>query len=241
MISFATRSHEPERMDDLAIGGDELAGVLRAIRWVNRLLGGHRVGRRLVHPFLSDVPLHVVDLGAGLADHAVDLVAWGARRGHEIRVTAVDANEAAVALARRHVARALPPPLAGRVAVVHADAFRLPFADGSFDLATASLFLHHFDDDRAPLLLAEMRRVSRRAVLVNDLHRHPVAWAAFAAASLLVPAPAMFRDDGLLSVRRGFRRDELRELAAAAGLASPAVRWHWAFRWSMAVRPEGDP
>ncbi len=48
--------------------------------------------------------------------------------------------------------------------VVRASAARLPFADGSFDAAMATLTLHHWDDQAAGL--QEMRRVARRQVIL---------------------------------------------------------------------------
>ncbi len=74
---------------------------------------------------------------------------------------------------------------------------------------------------QAALLLAELARVARRAVLVNDLERHVVPWAAI---SLLVPfaESAMVRHDAPLSVLRGWTAAELASVAAAAGLGPSA-------------------
>jgi hypothetical protein len=45
----------------------------------------------------------------------------------------------------------------------------------------------------------------------------------------------MVQHDGPVSVRRGFRRAELRAYARAAQLSSPSIRWHWAFRWTLST------
>jgi SAM-dependent methyltransferase len=52
----------------------------------------------------------------------------------------------------------------GAAPAVQAPAEELPFADGSFDAALASMTVHHWDDlDRG---LAEMRRVARRRIVI---------------------------------------------------------------------------
>jgi ubiquinone/menaquinone biosynthesis C-methylase UbiE len=61
----------------------------------------------------------------------------------------------------------------GHRAVV-ADALALPFRDESFDLVSCSLFAHHLGPAELARFVNEAARVSRRAVLVNDLIRHPL-------------------------------------------------------------------
>ncbi len=51
------------------------------------------------------------------------------------------------------------------------DAVRLPFRDGAFDVVSCSLFAHHFDPEPLRNIVVEALRVSRRAVLINDLIR----------------------------------------------------------------------
>ena len=102
------------------------------------------------------------------------------------------------------------------VSGVVADVRRLPFAPGSFDVVTASLFLHHFDAAELPAVLASLFALARRALLVNDLRRALVPYA-FGRALF----PLLFRSpvsvaDGLVSIRRAFRPDELRAAFAEA-------------------------
>ncbi len=57
-------------------------------------------------------------------------------------------------------------PAPGMRPDVIAKAEDLPFADGSFDVAVTRIAPHHFDDVQAAI--AEMARVSRRLVVVED-------------------------------------------------------------------------
>ena len=116
------------------------------------------------------------------------------------------------------------------VHVVRADALRLPFGARSFDVVTASLFLHHFDDGAVRRLLGAFRTLARRAVVVNDLRRHVVPWLFIAAAGRVLRRGPAYVHDGPLSVRRGFTPDELERAARDAGAHGVRVRRLWPYR-----------
>jgi SAM-dependent methyltransferase len=207
---------------------ETVEGALRDIRWVNRMLGGRRA---LLHPLgalLDELPpnrrLEVLDVGTGGADLPLDMIDLAARRGRRVEMTAVDRDPAAASAAARFAA-ARP-----EVRVVQANAENLPFEDRSFDLVTASMFLHHFDHGAVVDLLRQFRRLARRAVIVNDLRRHRLPWAFIATVAHVTRRDAMFRHDAPLSVLRGFTDDELLVAARASGAANPRLERRWPFR-----------
>jgi hypothetical protein len=71
---------------------------------------------------------------------------------------------------------------------------------------------HHFSNAQILMLLHGLRGFVRSSLLINDLRRSQLA--SLAARLLLVAtaAPAGVRHDALLSIRRGFKIDELRTL-----------------------------
>lgn len=121
------------------------------------------------------------------------------------------------------------------VQVVAGDVFRLPFRPGSFDLAIGSAFLHHFEDAQIGRLLADLARVCRQAILINDLHRHRLAYWSIRLLTRLFSRSEAVKNDGPLSVRKGFRRSEIFKFVADAGLPTPRVRRRWAFRWVVEI------
>lgn len=223
-------------MDDFSIADERLRQALEDLRWVSRWLGGYAATMQALRPVLRS-GMTVLDLGTGAAEFPERLVRWADARGMDVRVVGVDANPSTVRYARTSLRHRLPAYLRARIRVEEADALDLPYDDGHFDVVTASLFLHHFDRPEAVHLLREMRRLARRSFIVNDLHRHPVAYYGFNALTLLLPTSEMVRHDGLISIRRGFRREELHALAGEAGLEPCTIRWHWAFRWVLTSAP----
>lgn len=231
---LSVRVDVPEQMDDHAITDARLTGALHNLRWTNRLLGGYRATRAVFTPLFQRADYcRILDLGTGDGEFVADLVQWGSRWGCHTEVVGVDANPATADYARRTLDASLPPTLRSRASIRTADARSMDVADGAFDVAHASLFLHHFFGDDLLRVLREMHRVSRWGVLINDLHRHPLAYASIVLLTALLPVSAMYRHDAPASVRRGFRRAELQTLAQTAGLPPATVRWHWAFRWTV--------
>ncbi len=96
-----------------------------------------------------------------------------------------------------------------------ADALALPFADEAFDLVSCSLFAHHLDAQQLTQFVREGLRVSRRALLINDLIRHPLHLALAFAGFPLMRSRVAWRD-GLTSVRRAYVPDEIRSLLVSA-------------------------
>jgi len=211
-------------LDDL----DAVAGNLRDLRRVNRLLGGARLSRLAIARLWPDgTSLAVLDVGTGGADIPVSLLADAARRGRSLRVEAIDSRPEVIEAAR------LARPAVDRVSGLSlrvADGLALPYPDGAFDVAHCSMVVHHLEPAEAVALLREMARVSRLGVVVNDLVRGRLFWAGAWVMSHAATRNRLTRNDAPLSVRRAFSRAELRALAAEAGLDVVAeidgVAWH---------------
>ena len=213
-------------MDAAGVDGAELARSLTDLEMVNRWLGGARVAIEALGPLLRPAgggEIRVLDVATGSADIPLALARWARREGLGVRVLATDAHPRTVAVARE---RAAGDP---GVAVEQADALALPYADGAFDFATCHTALHHFDPPEAVRLLAELRRVATRGVVVTDLLR---SWTGLAGVRLLAATVwrrhPITRHDGPASIRAAYTLRELRDLARRAGLGEARAR-SWFF------------
>jgi ubiquinone/menaquinone biosynthesis C-methylase UbiE len=193
---------------------------------INRWLGGDRVSRRGVERFLHRIPLDrpvsVLDVGAGGSDLSRALAPLGRR----FDITALDLNDRIGDFARR---------LGRPVNVVVGSAHALPFDEQTFDIAHASLFLHHCTDDQARALLENLTRIARYGIIINDLHRHTIAYASISLLTRIFSRSTLVRYDAPASVLRGFLRRELVGLFPARLHATLSISWHWAFRWCAVV------
>lgn len=225
------RSNEPELMDDLTIGGAELTEALRQLRVINRVLGSAGPTIEGVAHFWRRAgrpqQLTILDVGAGSGDVNRALLRWADRHGVTMQIVLVDIHPDTCKTAAAYY-RDEP-----RVMVVCADLLRLALREA--DIVTAALFTHHFASQELPVVYRAMLHVARLGVVINDLHRHWLAWGAIRLATALLSDNRMIRHDGPLSVRRGFRAADLRALRRAPELGELWFAWRPLFRYLVLV------
>jgi ubiquinone/menaquinone biosynthesis C-methylase UbiE len=224
MPDLRQRATDPESLDE-GVPEDEALKSLRDLRRVNRWLGGRRAIAAACRPFLRP-GARLLDVGCGSAD----LPAWLA--GRDPRPGLVVGLD----LKWLHVRQA---PAVVRAVV--GDVRALPFPPLSFDVVTASLFLHHFDEGEAPDVLRRLFALARGALVVNDLHRAQVPWLFGRAVFPFAFESRVSVEDGLLSIRRAFRPRELRQAFERAGLPGVRVRRSFPYRLIAVAPRNGGP
>jgi len=172
----------------------------------------------------------LLDIGTGLADLPWRAREIARRRGVTLSTIALDGAFTLIAAARHRV----NVPVCG-------DALALPFADRSVDFVLCSQLLHHFDDQRAVGLIAELDRVARRRVVISDLRRSWFAAAGWSVAALVLGFHPITRHDGRLSVLRGFTEGELGGMVVAATGVQPAIRRRLGYRLTASWTPSTIP
>jgi SAM-dependent methyltransferase len=218
-----TRASDPELLDT-GVPEAEARASLSDLRFVNRWLGNRGALVAAVLPTLraAGPRPRLLDVGCGSADVPAHL----ASRLPGLLAVGLDVK-------LLHVSEA-----PASVSTVVADVRRLPFAPGSFDVVTASLFLHHFDAPELPGLLRCLFELSRGALVVNDLHRARVPYLFGRACFALLFRSRVSVEDGLLSIRRAFTPAELRAAFAEAGIANLRIQRSFPYRLlAVAHRP----
>jgi 2-polyprenyl-3-methyl-5-hydroxy-6-metoxy-1,4-benzoquinol methylase len=227
------RRYGREYLDDPAVGARIAERSMGDVARSNALFGGaHAVLAELDDLFR--VPPHgdgnrsfsLLDVGTGLGDIPARVRVQAAQHGVTVCTVGLDTSEA-LALAAHDAA--LP--------VLRADARWLPIADRAVDIVLCSQVLHHFRGDDGIRLVRELDRVARRRVIVSDIRRSWLAVAGIWLASWPLRFHPVSRHDGVVSVLRGFTRDELGALVRAAVGVAPRVRRHRGFRVTASWMP----
>ncbi|MFY9608734.1 MAG: methyltransferase domain-containing protein [Blastocatellia bacterium] len=220
-----------EEMLDAGVGTDEdVAQNLTDLRRINRFLGGARVVLDALSsslPIGSQDGLSLLDVGTGSADIPGAVAVWCSGRGLKPMIVGLDLSERNLRVSRSHLG------ICDQVQLIQADSLKMPFVDRSFQFVTASLFLHHFDDADVVRLLADFSRVAKRAVIVNDLLRNLVPYYFSRVTGPILARSYLTRNDGPISVLRGFTADELKHLAERAGLKRCKIRRVFPYRLSL--------
>ncbi len=105
----------------------------------------------------------------------------------------------------------------------------------TYDIITATLFVHHFDNEQLATLFKSMKDHSRLGVVINDIHRHSLSYHSIKWLTQLFSKSAMVKFDAPLSVRRAFKRSELVYILKKAGINNYKIRWKWAFRYQLII------
>jgi len=217
-----------EILDDPGVSVAIMRRSMRDVERANALLGGRRAviaELREIFPRLG-ASATMLDVGTARGDIPTAARFVAAEMGLTLRTIGVDISEAL-----------LSADGAGNDAVVRGDAMRLPIADASVDVVVASQLLHHFPADQACLVVSELNRVARRAVVVSDLRRSLVAAAGLWMGSFPLGFHPVSRHDGVVSVMRGFIPRELADIVEKALGHRPVVRRRLGFRLTATWMP----
>ncbi|MFC6222773.1 methyltransferase domain-containing protein [Hymenobacter artigasi] len=230
---LSERASGPELMDDLTLANDALRQNLDELETINTWLGGYapvlNALQRLKSRFPTGRPLRLADLGSGGGDTLRHIARWARKNGVTVELTGIDANafmlEYATAKSREY------PEISYR----QFDIFSPEFQTQPYDVLTCSLFCHHFTDDELVPLLRQWHQQAGVAVVINDLHRHWLAYHSIKWLTRLLGGSYLVRHDAPLSVARAFRRPDWVGLLARAGITRYKLRWRWAFRWQLTI------
>ncbi len=226
-------------MDDLTLASEDLRRNLEELEFINVWLGGHDVVRNglqqiIRHPFsgpFSEKKLKIADLGSGGGDTLRMVARWARQNQLSVELVGVDANafmlQYSTSLSQDY------PEISYR----QYDVFSEEFAREKFDIVICSLFLHHFTDRALASLLAQLRQQVRLAVLINDIHRHPLAYYSIKGFTQVFSRSYLVKNDAPLSVLRSFTRSDWQRILAKAGISTYQIKWKWAFRWQIVFGP----
>jgi 2-polyprenyl-3-methyl-5-hydroxy-6-metoxy-1,4-benzoquinol methylase len=231
MAGLSITSIGTELLDDPEADPAAVAESLRNISRANRWFGGAAAVRFGLARTLMGVPpgttLSLLDLGTGLGDLPGVAVRWAAARGIRLVPVGLELNRVAAALAS---SAGVPTALACAGAP--------PVRDKCVDVVLVSQVAHHLTEASVVYLLQSCNRLARRAAIVADLRRSPIARTAFWCGARLLGFDAVTVADGMTSIRRGFNRSEMSSLMARAGI-SGRVDLRPGFRLVATWQPRG--
>lgn len=231
-ISTKTRTDKEELMDDFSIGGDLLRDTLDKLENINRWLGGNLMTVKALKKVLKNHPkeqeLTIADIGCGHGDILRDVAKFGRKNGYKMKLIGMDANPTAIAYANELSAEF--PELSFKTEDIFSEAFK----NRKFDVVLATLFLHHFKEAKLVSFLGNTLKQTKIGIVVNDLHRHKLAYYLFMLLSVFIKNN-MIIEDGLTSVLRGFKRNELVHISNKLKV-KPQISWKWAFRFQWILR-----
>lgn len=233
MRSFKHRSEETELMDDLDCDGEVVDQTLKELDVINRKLGGNFISiqglKELSELTKGQNEIRLIDIGCGGGDILIYMAEWARKKGINLKLIGIDANPNIIKYAEKHC-QEYP-----EISFQALDIFSEEFKAISFDIVHSSLFTHHFKSEELISLFQSLSKQATTGMIINDLHRHWLAFYSIKLITRLFSRSEMVRNDASISVARGFKKSEIVGILKACGFRRYTLKWKWAFRWKVIV------
>lgn len=228
MIDLRERSNQEEIMDDLSSKGKVIDQSLKELDIINKYLGGNQITINGLKKLRNNQKsLKIVDLGCGSGEMLRKIYLWGKKNDITLDLTGIDANPHIIKYARKHN----PAGINFEVNNI----FDPSFSSERFDIILATLITHHFTTEQLIFLLSQWKNQAALGIVINDLHRHILAYESIRLLTTIFSKSSMVKNDGPLSVARSFRRSDWEYILAEAGIKHYTLSWKWAFRWDLII------
>jgi 2-polyprenyl-3-methyl-5-hydroxy-6-metoxy-1,4-benzoquinol methylase len=233
ILNTKYRSDEPEIMDDFALEGEVLRDALDKIAKINQLLGGNQLTLQGVQDLIVKFPktteITIVDVGCGNGDMLRTLADYGLKKQLHFKLIGIDANNFTINHARKLSVNYQ------NICYRCEDIFDKPFEELKYDIVLCTLTLHHFKDNEIIKLMSVFNANSRIGIVINDLHRSAIAYRLFQALCFVFRLNTMSKDDGLVSILRGFKKEDFVVFSKKLKLNNYKIQWKWAFRYQWII------
>ncbi len=234
LATLSNRSTEPELMDDFQGDIHALKRVLDDINNVNRILGGNHITVRSVAHLIQKNPKErytVVDVGCADGSMLREIARYCRKRHIQVDLVGVDLNTDALQIAES-ASRDFP-----EIQYMEQDILELNGVDLNCDILITTLMTHHFTDGQLIGLLRQFSQLTAIGVVINDLHRSRLAHGLFRLFSLVFIKTRTAKIDGLISIRKGFKKSDLIGLSKQLPHMKHSIQWKWAFRYVWIMKP----
>lgn len=215
-MSLAVRSLAEEQMDADDLSPEIYADVVGDLAKVNRVTMAARPTLSFLERATRGRAFRLLDVGFGDGDMLRGIARWAERRGLDCVLVGVDLNPRSESAARAGTPAAMP------IRYVTGDYADL--ADEPWDLIVSSLVAHHMTHAQLIAFLRFMDRHARMGWLINDLHRHRLAFAGYPVLATAMRWHKMVKADGTLSIARSYRPAEWPPILREAGVSARVYR-----------------
>jgi len=205
---------------------DEYVHCMQQLFRINKLLGFFHSTVKILKLFAEDSSL--LDIGCGDGLFILNLNKHFPQMkmiGTDISVAAID--QAKTSLKNFQLSNSDIP-----VSFQLQEQVKLNFPKNSYDIILTTLVCHHLTDEELIPFLQNALETARQAVIINDLHRHTLAYGLYRIVSPFF-RNRLITNDGLISIRRSYKRSDWQRLLAQAGITHYQLKWCFPFRWQL--------
>ncbi|MGO2358295.1 methyltransferase domain-containing protein [Mesonia sp.] len=228
------RSKEVEIMDDFDLKGKHLKKTLRDLEHINAWLGGNQITIQGLAKLLKNQPqdkeISIADIGCGNGAMLREIAVWARKHKYKLKLIGVDANTHGIEIAEK---LAIDFP---EIQFLALNMFSEAFKQKKFDIILCTLTLHHLKNPEINSILKVFTQQAHVGIIVNDLQRSKVAYRLFQVFCAVFINNEIARKDGLISILRGFKKEELIAFSKQLPAQKHSINWKWAFRYQWIIQ-----
>jgi len=213
-------------MDDPALDPSILDTAVADVNKCNQFLGGYGFTKRAVEKIIAQDPsrtYRITDIGC--SDGAMLRHLKEELPQYDLELLGIDLSPRSIEKAREKSIG-----LKG-IRFRESDIFKEPLQDLKCDIVLVTLTLHHFEEDIILDFIKRFMEMADVAVIINDLHRSPIAYGFFKLFSPIFIGNEISMNDGLISIASGFRRADVDRYRKELGIKNDRLEWKWSFRY----------
>jgi len=178
---------------------------------INRLLSGwQKIYTDFIKPEIirNNRRASILDIGCGGGDIIRLLSKLSSQDGFDTSFTGIDPDQRSIRYLNRQ-------PWPDGVDFYQKTAEDLVSENQSFDIVISNHLVHHLTNKQVTEMCRTAEKLSRKLVLFSDIERSDLGYLSFQIAAPLLFRRSYIVKDGLISIRKSFRKDELQKLLPA--------------------------
>ncbi len=205
---------------------------MQELEFINRWLGGHKItlqGLKSLLQYRKQTEIiQIVEIGCGGGDNLKEIKKYCQKKSIPVQLAGIDINPDCIEFARSKKENE-------GIDFITCDYRTISF-DKKPSIIFSSLFSHHFTDEEIIEQLHWMHQNATKGFFINDLHRSSWAYYSIKWLTRIFSKSYLVKNDAPLSVKKGFRKNEIKKVLKSAGLTHFNIHWKWAFRWLIIVK-----
>lgn len=232
-MNFKDRSTQSEAMDSPNMDPLLLKKVYADINMVNKVLYGFSITIKAIEKIMKKHPstsYSILDMGCGDGSMLREVALYFKNKAVVLELLGIDINYKSIELAKE--ASKDYPNIQFKVC----DILDLDEPGLQCDILLCTLTMHHFKSSEIPIFLDRFTKLSRLAVIINDLHRSKASYYLFILFSLIFIKTDIAKQDGLISIKRSFTKADLVSFSKTIPKPIHEIQWKWAFLYLWIIR-----
>lgn len=232
-MDFTKRSKVEEHMDNPNLDKESYKKAYQDINRCNVLLGGTSITIKAVKKLMNTRPKKsytIFDMGCGDGHMLRSISQAFKNQDVELNLVGIDLSDNVIAIAQE-ASKDFP-----NILFQKSDIMDLKNVQNC-DILLCTLTMHHFEDDEIKKFGKRFGELAEVGVIINDLQRSKLAYRLFKVFGFFFIKTQIAKEDGLISISKSFRKNELQQLATSLTGLRHTIRWKWAFRYLWTMEP----